>query len=96
MDDNNLTFANDNPCVFTRCEKDCQKLSCVENGSVIQNTAKRVCLKLNDLCLGMKLFIDATHIDIHGNWMPEPAMFTLIFLTMKLLKVKRLGDLLVS
>ena len=23
MDDNNLTFANDNPCVFTRCEKDC-------------------------------------------------------------------------
>ena len=55
MDDNNLTFANDNPCVLIRCEKDCQELSCVEDVSVFQNTAKRVCLKQNDLCLGVKL-----------------------------------------
>ena len=79
MNDNNLTFVNDNPCVFKRCEKDCQKLSCVEDGSVFQNTAKRVCLKQDDLCLGIKLFIDATHTDIHGNWMLDPVMFTFTF-----------------
>jgi len=79
MEDNNLTFANDNPCVFARCEKERQKLSCVEDGSIFQNTAKRVCLKQNDLCLGIKIFIDATHTDIHGNWMIDPVMFTLTF-----------------
>ena len=34
---------------------------------VFENTAKRVCLKQNDLCLGIKLLIDATHTDIHDN-----------------------------
>ena len=44
MDDNNLTFTNDNPSVLIRCEKDCKELSCVEDVSVFQSTAKQVCL----------------------------------------------------
>ena len=79
MEDKNLTFANSNPCAYIRSAVQKQYLTCIEDGSVYQNTARQICVKENDFCLGIKLFIDATHTDIHGNWMLDPVMFTFTF-----------------
>ena len=79
MKDENLTFANINPCAYVRSAHQKQYLTCIEDGSLYQNTAQQICVKNNDFCLGVKLFIDATHTDIHGNWMLDPVMFTFTF-----------------
>ena len=36
-------------------------------------------MKENNFCLDIKLFLDATHTDIHGNWMLGSVMFTFTF-----------------
>ena len=79
MENKNLTFANSNPCAYMRSAVQKQYLTCIEDGSVYQDTARQICVKENDFCLGIKLFIDATHTDIHGNWMLDPVIFTFTF-----------------
>ena len=41
-----------------------KKITGIEDGSVYQETAKRLCKEPEDFCLGIKLFIDATHTDV--------------------------------
>ena len=77
MKDENLSFPNDDPCQFERHEPNV--LRCIEDGDMFQHTAKSVCRKANDFCLGIKLFIDATHTDVHSNWILDPIMFTFTF-----------------
>ena len=77
MKDENLSFPNDDPCEFER--HDSTVLSCIEDGDMFQESAKSVCRQRNDFCLGIKLFIDATHTDVHSNWMLDPIMFTFTF-----------------
>ena len=77
MKDENLSFPNDDPCQFERNEPNV--LRCIEDGDMFQQTAKSVCRKANDFCLGIKLFIDATHTDMHSNWILDPIMFTFTF-----------------
>ena len=77
MKDENLSFPNDNPCDYKR--KDKNNLSCIEDGDMFQNTAMEICNHPKDFCLGIKFFIDATHTDVHSNWMLDPVMFTFTF-----------------
>ena len=77
MKDENLSFPNDDPCEFER--HDSSILRCIEDGDMFQETSKSVCKKENDFCLGIKLFIDATHTDVHSNWMLDPIIFTFTF-----------------
>ena len=77
MSDENLSFPNDNPCHYSRVNKNV--LNCIEDGQLFQDTAASVCKYPNDFCLGIKLFIDATHTDVHSNWMLDPVMFTFTF-----------------
>ena len=51
MEDENLTFANSNHCVYIRSAVQKQNLTCIEDGSVYQDTARRICVKENDFCL---------------------------------------------
>ena len=46
----------------------------------IQNIAREIYKQKNDFCLGIKLFIDATHTGVHSNWVFNPIMFTFMFL----------------
>ena len=77
MRDENLTFPHDNPCKYIRLNTD--TLECIEDGDVFQATADSVCNYSNDFCLGIKLFIDATHTDVHSSWVLDPVMFTFTF-----------------
>ena len=78
MSDGNLTFPNKDSKQFQRLDND--KLSCIEDGDMFQNTAKVMCREhSNDFCLGIKMFIDATHTDVHSNWILDPVMFTFTF-----------------
>ena len=65
MCDTNFTFIDDYPRIFER--RDTDHTSCIEDGVIFQNTAKEICKEKNDFCLGIKLFIDTTHTDIHSN-----------------------------
>ena len=67
MQDKTYTFRNDDPGSFTRKENDSIYLQCIEDGSIYQDTATYICKSEEDFCLGIKLFIDATHTDIHSN-----------------------------
>lgn len=78
MKDENFSFVNDDPRNFTRSTN--KKITCIEDGLVYQNTANSICKEKNDFCLGIKLFIDATHTDVHSNWVLDPVMFTFTFL----------------
>ena len=77
MIDDNLTFPHNDPCDYERNEDNF--LSCIEDGSVFQDSARSVCKYKNDFCLGIKLFIDATHTDVHSNWLLDPVAFTFTF-----------------
>ena len=77
MKDENLSFPNNDPCDYRREDKN--NLTCIEDGDLFQDTAKSTCKFSNDFCLGIKLFIDATHTDVHSNWMLDPIMFTFTF-----------------
>ena len=89
MKDTNFTFPNENPCDYKRSKSQGNSLACIEDGSVYQTTARRLCVKPNDFCLGIKLFIDATHTDIHGNWMLDPVMFTFTFFNNNITKSEK-------
>ena len=78
MLDENLTFHNENPLDYKRKDTFSQ-LTCIEDGEIYQNTASKECTQDKDFCLGIKLFIDATHTDVHSNWMLDPVMFTFTF-----------------
>ena len=78
MRDENFTFAHDDPRTFERLNE--ERTNCIEDGLVYQNTAKEICKQEKDFCLGIKLFIDATHTDVHSNWVLDPVMFTFTFL----------------
>ena len=79
MQDENYTFRNDDPRSFSRKGNDSMYLQCIEDGIIYQDTATYICESEEDFCLGIKLFIDATHTDIHSNWMLDPVMFTFTF-----------------
>ena len=79
MKDENFTFVNDDPRDFKRSDK--QSTTCIEDGFLFQSTANLICKDKKDFCLGIKLFIDATHTDVHSNWVLDPVMFTFTFLT---------------
>ena len=78
MKDENFTFINDDPRIFNQTNN--TKITCIEDGSVYQEIAKRICKEPEDFCLGIKLFIDATHTDVHSKWILDPVMFTFTFL----------------
>ena len=78
MRDENFTFVHDDPRIFERLDK--ERTNYIEDGLVYQNTAKEICKQEIDFCLGIKLFIDATHSDVHSNWVLDPIMFTFTFL----------------
>ena len=77
MKDENLSFPNQDPCNYRR--SDSNVLECIEDGDMYQQSAKSICKDEKDFCLGIKLFIDATHTDVHSNWMLDPIMFTFTF-----------------
>ena len=77
MIDDHFSFPNNNPCDYERKDKNC--LSCIEDGDIFQKTASSVRELPNDFTLGLKLFIDATHTDVHSNWILDPVMFTFTF-----------------
>ena len=78
MVDENFTFPNDDPRDFKRPDSK-DTLTCIEDGELFQSTAAKTCTDKDDFCLGIKLFIDATHTDVHSNWMLDPVMFTFTF-----------------
>ena len=84
MSDKNMSFPNTNPCDYVR--KNINDINCIEDGQLFQDTAASVCKNPNDFCLGIKLFIDATHTDVHSNWLLDPVMFTFTFFTNELTK----------
>ena len=86
MQDDNMSFPNDHPCSYIR--QDRNTLSCIEDGDMYQSTAASVCRHNNDFCLGIKLFIDATHTDVHSNWMLDPVMMTFTFFKNKVTRSK--------
>ena len=73
-----LPFIDDDPRIFERTNRD--YTLCIEDGDIYQKTAKEICEEKYDFCLGIKLFIDATHTDVHSNWVLDPVMFTFTFL----------------
>ena len=84
MSDKNMSFPNTNPCDYVR--KNINDINCIEDGQLFQDTAASFCKNPNDFCLGIKLFIDATHTDVHSNWLLDPVMFTFTFFTNELTK----------
>ena len=78
MVDENFTFQNDDPRDYKRPDSK-DTLTCIEDGELFQSTAAKICTDKDDFCLGIKLFIDATHTDVHSNWMLDPVMFTFTF-----------------
>ena len=76
MKDENLTFHHPDP---RNCLPVNGCLTCIQDGEIYQNTVKETCTKPEDFCLGVKLFIDATHTDIYSNWVLDPVMFTFTF-----------------
>ena len=78
MKDENFTFVNDDPRNFNRSID--KKTTCIEDGLVFQKTANSICKEKKHFCLGIKLFIDATHTDVHSNWILHLVMFTFTFL----------------
>ena len=89
MKDDNYTLRNNDPRNFVCKGDDNLYLECVEDGIIYQDTATCICLSEEDFCLGIKLFIDATHTDIHSNWMLDPVMFTFTFFKNDVTKSKR-------
>ena len=79
MTDFNMSFGNNNPVPFQKEQN--STLSCIEDGDMFQNTVNHVCTEANDFLLGIKMFIDATHTDVHGDWVLDPVNFTFTFLS---------------
>lgn len=79
MTDSNMSFGNNNPAPFQKQQN--STLSCIEDGDMFQNTMNDVCTEPKDFLLGIKMFIDATHTDIHGDWVLDPVYFTFTFLS---------------
>ena len=82
MQDDNFNFGNNNPECFRKSKNDI--LSCIEDGEMFQNTLSEVCHDTHDFLLGIKMFIDATHTDIHGDWILDPVSFTFTFFDNKI------------
>ena len=87
MRDSNFSLGNNNPIAFQKNKN--QQMTCIEDGSLFQNTIAEVCQDDNDFLLGIKMFIDATHTDVHGDWILDPVSFTFTFLNNQVTREQR-------
>ena len=81
MKDSNFSFGNNGTEAFKKPRTN--TLSGIEDGEMFQNTVESVCTDEHDFLLGIKMFIDATHTDVHGEWVLDPVSFTFTFLNNK-------------
>ena len=77
MKECNYAFGNNNPTSFRKPSSNI--LSCIEDGDMFQRSIRHYCHDEHDFCLGIKMFIDGTHTDVHSNWVLEPVTFTFTF-----------------
>ena len=87
MRDSNFSFGNNNPMAFQKNKN--PEMTCIEDGSLFQNTISEVCQDENDFLLGIKMFIDATHTDVHGDWILDPVSFTFTFFNYEIAREQR-------
>ena len=87
MKDSNFSLGNNHPKQFQKVNVDI--MSCIEDGQMFQNTIGEVCVNEEDFLLGIKMFIDATHTDVHGDWVLDPVNFTFTFFNNQITREKR-------